>query len=32
MKTVKQRATAVACILGFDAACIILFAGILKWI
>lgn len=32
MKTVKQKAVTVGAIYAFDAACLILFAGILKWI
>jgi len=32
MKTVKQKALTVGAIYAFDAACLILFAGILKWI
>jgi hypothetical protein len=32
MKTVRQKAVTVGAIYAFDAACLILFAGILKWI
>jgi len=32
MKTVRQKAVAVGALLGFDAACLIVFMGVLKWI
>jgi hypothetical protein len=32
MPTVRQKALTVGIILGFDLVCLILFAGILKWI
>jgi len=32
MKTVRSKAITVGCILGFDAACLIIFGAILKWI
>ena len=32
MKTVKQKAITVGALLGFDAACLVVFIGILKWI
>ena len=32
MESVKQKIKVVGSILGFDLACLVLFAGVLKWI
>ena len=32
MKEVRSKAITVGCIFGFDAACLVVFAGVLKWI
>jgi len=32
MKSLRKKAVAVGGILGFDAVCLVLFGGVLKWI